>query len=103
MSQLRAITNKIDPMGIFLDKEVNFDEYDPEIKDMLQLFLKCKDFEEFYDGVYISFINWFDEANAGEKSKYHKLSGEVYKYLKSIKNPKDIKKTYEELNKNIRP
>ena len=83
---LRRIFNKYDPIGIYFGEDVNFDEYDPEIDDMLTKFKRSKNLEEFTNEVHATFVRFFDEDIAGPKSEYRKLAEEVYGFL-NIKYP----------------
>ncbi|MBS3113464.1 hypothetical protein J4448_00020 [Candidatus Woesearchaeota archaeon] len=89
MNKLRIVLNKQDPIGIYFDKKTNFDEYDPEIKNIYNDFNKCKNFKEFSKLVYSIFQYWFGADVAGNKIKYSKLSRELYHILKKhLKNDK---------------
>ncbi|MBI2142849.1 hypothetical protein HYU20_00720 [Candidatus Woesearchaeota archaeon] len=48
-NELREIFNKHDPIGIYRDKETNFDEYDPEIEQLPLVFNKTSSVKEFAD------------------------------------------------------
>lgn len=61
---------------------MNFDEYDPEIDDILTEFKRSKNLEEFTNEVHAMFVNLFNSRIAGPRSKYGKLAGEVYEFLK---------------------
>ena len=72
LNKLRVIFNKHDPIGIYFGKKLNFDEYDPEIKDTAIRFKRSKNLKEFISEIHAIFVNMFDEKIAGRKSKYHK-------------------------------
>ena len=82
MNKLRTILNKYDPMGIYFGKNVNLNEYDPEIKNIYYDFKKCKNLKEFNKLVYSVFTYWFGGDVIGNKSKYSKISNEIYPVLK---------------------
>lgn len=82
MNRLRNILNKHDPIGIYFGKKVNFDEYDSEIKNIYKDFRRYKDFDQFCKRVYSIFKFWFGADVVGDKSKYDKLSKDLYLVLK---------------------
>lgn len=84
-NRLRETINKYDPAGIYLNKETNFDEYDPEIKEILKIFNKNKNIKSFTKEVHKVFVMMFDEEIAGPILKYEKLAKEIYDFLN--KNP----------------
>jgi hypothetical protein len=80
--KLRKIINKYDPICIYFGKKSNPDEYDPEIEKILATFSKNDTFENFTDKVYDIFTEMFGSDIIDHKSKYIKLSKEIYNYLK---------------------
>ncbi len=82
--ELRRIFNKHDPIGIYENEKVNFDEYDPEINLILKKFRKNMSLENFTDELYKVFIKMFDEQISGPKSRYKKIAKEIYKLLTEI-------------------
>tara|TARA_Y100000310_G_C20278847_1_gene621618 strand:+ start:289 stop:576 length:288 start_codon:yes stop_codon:yes gene_type:complete len=88
-NKLRKIFNNHDPIGIYCDKETNFDEYDPEIEGLIIRFNRSKNLDDFTSKIHTVFVNMFDKDIAGPKSKYNKLAKEVYNLLsKESKNKK---------------
>ena len=79
---LRRIINAHDPMGIYFGEDVNFDEYDPEIGDILTEFKRSKNLEEFTNKVHAIFVKWFSSGIAGPRSKYRNLAEEIYEFLR---------------------
>jgi len=77
-NKLRKLFNKHDPIGIYENKDVNFDEYDPEISGLIIRFKRSKNEDEFLDELYIVFKNMFSERIAGSKNRYTKLAKEIY-------------------------
>lgn len=82
-NKLRRIFNKHDVIRIYQSDEVNFDEYDPEIKEIFNRINKFKNKSEFLKNVHLVFIKMFGKDIAGNRNKYKKLSDEVYAYLKN--------------------
>lgn len=84
---LRKILNCYDPMGIILKSDassenaLNFDEYDPEIKQILILFEKTNNLEDFKKEVYQIFIQLFDKTSVGDRERFDILSEKLYDYL----------------------
>jgi len=78
---LRRIFNKHDLIDIYENKKINFDEYDPEIRLVLKKIKRDMTLENFTDELHKIFVKMFDERIAGPKSKYKKLSKEVYDFL----------------------
>ncbi|HLD34100.1 MAG TPA: hypothetical protein VJB66_05210 [Candidatus Nanoarchaeia archaeon] len=83
-SDLRKIFNKHDTIGIFFGD--NIDEYDLETKQIIAKFKSSKNKSEFLTLVHKVFIRMFDKKIAGSKSRYLKLSNELYARLKTEKN-----------------
>jgi len=81
LSNLREIFNRHDPIGIYFGKEINWDEYDPEISELLVRWRRSKNLKEFTSEIHNVFVKMFDRGIAGPKSKYEKLSKEVYNFL----------------------
>ena len=81
-NRLREIINKYDPIGIYLDKETNFDEYDPEIEQILKVFNKNKNIKSFTKEIHRIFVRMFDENITGPILKYEKLAKEIYDFFK---------------------
>lgn len=79
---LREIFNKHDPIEIYCGKGVNFDEYDPEIKQLPLIFHKNMDLKEFADKLHKLFQKMFSPDIVGNKAKYGKLAKEAYDLLK---------------------
>ena len=80
-NKLRRIFNKYDQIGIYENKKVNFDECDPEIRQVLKKFKKDITLTNFTEELYKIFVKMFDKQIAGSKSKYKNLAREVYYYL----------------------
>ena len=78
---MRKILNKHDPIGIYFGKDVNFDEYDPEIKDIYKIFKKCKNLDKFVIEVHKIFIKWFSSEVAGNKEEHIDLSRDLFNFL----------------------
>lgn len=85
LNDLREIFNKHDPIGIFLHKDVNFDEYDSELEGMIIRFNRSKNLDEFVGEVHNVFENMFSPEVAGPKKKYIPLATDVYNYIKENK------------------
>ena len=85
-NKLREIFNKHDVMGIYFGKDVNFDEYDPEIKKLPFIFHEKLSLKEFTDELHKLFQRMFSKEIVGNKTKYLKLAKEVYELLKLDKN-----------------
>lgn len=81
-NKLRELFNKYDPIGIYVGEDINFDEYDPEISGLILRFKRSRNEDEFSDELYTVFKHMFSEDIAGSKSRYTKLSKEVYNLLK---------------------
>lgn len=81
-NNLRAIFNKYDPMGIYSGKNVNFDEYDPEIEQLPLIFDKKLTLKEFEDRLYKLFQRMFFPEI--DKTKLKKLAKESYILLKQL-------------------
>lgn len=84
LNEMRKIVNKHDPIGIYFNKNVNFDEYDLEIIDIHNIFRKCKDVDAFTVEVYRIFKHLFSADVVGNKNKYTCLSKELFDVLNSI-------------------
>ncbi len=80
-NELREIFNKHDPIGIYRDKETNFDEYDPEIEQLPLVFNKTSSVKEFADKLHEIFQRMFSKETAGKKANYRELAKDVYKLL----------------------
>lgn len=79
-NELRKIFNKHDPIGIYFTD--NFDEYDPEIERIVAQFRNDKTLQDFLTDVYDTLVFMFDKQIVGAKSKYKKLTKEIYEVLK---------------------
>lgn len=82
-NKLRRIFNKWDVIKIYQSDKINFDEYDPEINKIVNEFNTFKNKSDFLKYVHSIFIKMFDKKIAGNRSRYQKLSDEVYNYLKN--------------------
>lgn len=82
-NKLRKIFNKYDPIGIYFGKNINFDEYDPEIKGLIIRFKRSKNLNEFTYEMHNLFQKMFFPEIAGTKKRYKKLSKEVYNLFKT--------------------
>ena len=82
-NKLRRIFNKYDIIKIYQNDKVNFDEYDPEINEIVNGFNKFMNKSEFLKKVHLVFIRMFGKDIAGNRNKYKKLSDEVYVYVKN--------------------
>ena len=80
-NKLREIFNKHDIIGIYQDKDVNFDEYDPEIEQLPPLFKKTASVNVFTEKLHEVFQRMFSKEDAGNKNRYGKLAKEVYEAL----------------------
>lgn len=80
---VRYIVNKHDPIKL-LDVGCLIDEYDPEVKLILTKIKLTKSLDEIHDMVYNIFVDMFDKSIAGPKTKYRRLSEELY-FLKQFK------------------
>ena len=74
---LRKIFNKHDPIGIYCSRNINFDEYDPEIKEVLVRFRKDANLENFTSQVHKVFQKMFGQELAGNKTRYRQLAKEI--------------------------
>ncbi len=79
---LREIFNRHDPIGIYFGKNANFDEYDPEIRQLPLIFHKEMALKEFTDKLHKLFQRMFFPEIAGNKAKYGKLAKQIYELLK---------------------
>lgn len=79
LNEMRGILNKYDPIGIYSGN--NFDEYDPEIREIYKISKNCKNLEKFIVRVHKIFIHFFDKRIAGSKQKYVKVSKDLFKLL----------------------
>ena len=79
LNEMRRVVNKYDPIKIYSGKSVNFDEYDPEIRDIYFIFKKCNSLNKFTVEVHRVFKRWFDKGIAGDKKKYVQLSKDGFK------------------------
>ncbi len=73
--QLRLILNQEDPIGIYFGD--NPDEYDAEIKEILNRLPSCQNVDEIRKMVWIVFQNFFDEKIAGPKERYTKIADQL--------------------------
>lgn len=76
--KVRKIVNKHDPIhliGIGCPK----DEYDGEVRMILESFKKASNAEEFHDIIHKIFVKQFFKEIAGPKEEYQKLASELYK------------------------
>ncbi len=85
-NKLRKIFNKHDPIGIYFGRNMNFDEYDPEIKQLPSIFYKARSRGKFQEEFYELFVRMFFKNIVGNKVKYKKLAKEVYDLLKVDKD-----------------
>ena len=69
-------------MGIYFGKDVNFDEYDPEIEKIKLPLHKNLTLKEFTDQIHEIFKRMFFPEIAGNKIKYKKLAKELYDLLR---------------------
>ena len=79
-NKIRKIFNKHDPVGIYIHKNVNFDEYDPEISGVLIRFKRSKNLKEFTDEIHNVFHNMFSNMRI-PKDNLDKLAKDVYELL----------------------
>lgn len=84
-NKLREIFNKHDLIGIYQDKDTNFDEYDPEIEQLPQVFRKTVSVKEFTEKLYEVFQRMLSKEVAGNKNRYDKLAKEVHEALRAQK------------------
>lgn len=81
-NEMRRVFNKHDPISIFYDNKINFDEYDPEIELIMLNLKKIKDYRGFLKLVYQVFQKMFSKEIAGKIEDYDKLAKEIFKILK---------------------
>jgi hypothetical protein len=73
--KIREIVNEVDPIGIIYGEE-NKDEYDNEVKQIMEIFQRVKDEDKLITEVHNIFIKSFDDKSV----KYHYFTN----YGKSI-------------------
>lgn len=78
---MRKILNKHDPIGIYYGKKVNYDEYDPEISEILKVYKNCKNARVFTYKVHNIFKHMFSPEIAGNQKRYAQLSKELWNLL----------------------
>lgn len=81
LNGMKEVLNKHDPIGIYSGKNVNFDEYNSEIKEIYKIFKRCKNLDEFIIEIHKIFINFFKEEIVGSKEKYIKISKDIFELL----------------------
>jgi hypothetical protein len=79
--QLRKLFNKFDLVGIYISEKINFDQYDPEIKLIVERFKICRDVNEFTIEVCSVFESMFWNGIFDSKLKYKYLAEETYSLL----------------------
>lgn len=89
-NSITEILAKYDPIGIVY--ESNPDEYNLEAKTILRKLDRCNSIEETTNMVYQDFKSWFGTAEIGEKSRYEKLSEEIWNLWNSSKIYKRLNK-----------
>lgn len=80
-NKLREISNKYDLAGIYMDKEVNFNEYDPEINFILKGSKDCANLKDFEKLVRETFIKYFGRGLAFRWT-FNKLAKKIYPICK---------------------
>ena len=73
----REIVNNHDPINL-IAIGAPWDEYDPEIKDILKHFADVKHVDELIEIVWEIFVRWFDKVIAGAKERYRALSQDLW-------------------------
>lgn len=84
-NDLRTMFNKHDPIRIYVDKDTNFDEYDPEIGGLLVRYQRSENLEQFTNELHSLFQKMFGKDIAGPKPRYKKLAKEVFLLLNQQK------------------
>jgi hypothetical protein len=79
--KLRSIVNQFDPVQL-LSFGAPEDEYEPEVRTILERLHAELSEEEVLDIVYVEFLKWFgSESVVGQKSDYQLMSGVIFKVL----------------------
>lgn len=81
LNEIRKIMNKHDPAGVYYGEEVNFDEYDPEIELILEMYHKDINIYTFKQNLILIFNKMFGSYKINEDIIL-RLSNELYAYLK---------------------
>ena len=89
-NSITEILAKHDLMGIVY--ESNPDEYNLEAKTILRKLDRCNSIEETTNMIYQDFKSWFAPVDIGEKSRYKKLSEEIWNLWNSSKIYKRLNK-----------
>jgi len=71
------IVNKYDPIHL-ISIGCPKDEYDGEVRRILEGMENVSNIEELHDLVYGIFVKMFDESIAGPKENYQKLASELF-------------------------
>jgi hypothetical protein len=87
---MRTIFNEYQPV-VPVMKDVNPDEFDPEIEIISKSIDKCKTLQDVHELVYRTFLKSF-ESDAGPKEKYLKMSKDLYSQLLENKSKEWYKK-----------
>ncbi|MFQ5640659.1 MAG: hypothetical protein ACE5IR_21985 [bacterium] len=75
-ADLQQCLFKHDPIGI--NFESNTDEYAPEVGTIVPRLSACSSQADVFDVVYEEFVKWFGADVAGPKSRYEKVSEEIW-------------------------
>jgi len=78
MQKLRDIINKYDPAGLIVDGVTPEDEYDSEIKNILDNFDSSIDKKQFASYIHSIFKQMFNEDIAGPVDKYYNMASEIH-------------------------
>jgi hypothetical protein len=79
--KIREIVNEVDPIGIIYGEE-NKDEYDNEVKQIMEIFQRIKDEDKLTTEVHNIFIKSFNKNIALKEEPYVKI---VRKIIDSFK------------------
>lgn len=74
--ELAEICFRHDPIGI--NFEVNFDEYEPEVRTILPRLKTCENSNDAVKVVHEEFQKWFGSDIAGPRESYVSLSEEIW-------------------------
>lgn len=75
---IRKILNQYDPVGIIYG-DINSDEYDIEVRAILELITDQETHESLAQKLHQVFIRYFDENIAGDYSIYKRIAEDILK------------------------
>lgn len=82
VTNINDIIIRADPIGIYDSDAGNTDEYDMEVRAIIQNLPKCKNKQDLLEIIWQVFVRFFGSETAGTKDKYIIITEKVWDYLK---------------------